>query len=443
MIDITARYTSAKYSMDNERTSTTSLREYPYPYKAALAISSDIDGTHTVKEFLTIQEFLNTNNMTEIGIGLGLEIGNSFFPVAIDTEFAFLSPNPVDKRVIIELINLGYIDFIHSFNTANNKSEIDRIMDSLSANHINLDIWVNHSRARNNLGYHPGFSGDNVESDFYHTDLSVKRLGYDFYWQHAVSGIVGQGRSISVSSFFDGFDYRKPFQTFYHYTLLELVKYSLSLMDSKEYQMRKSNDLVIVSHLDDGQPIFEFTRSNFGYAGLWESATADGLSSSLRESILQRLIKVGGYAIIYTHFGRNNGFPYLSDDTKKALERLAQHYRDGNIWVTTSAKLLNYYVNKNYLKWNAKVHGDSVDIIIENVEDPVRGKFIPDINDIQALTFYTKYPAKTRIFINNKKINDIQYNYPEDRSENSLMIKSIALQNIDSVMHEYKKQGYF
>ena len=437
------RYTSAKYLSKVHCTNVISLKEYPYPYKAALSISNDIDGNHTLDEFLTIQEFLNTNNMTEIGSGLGLEIGNSFFPIASETDFAFLSPNIEDKRVIRDLINLGYIDFIHSFNTASDKSEIYRIMDSLSANHINLDIWINHSGAQNNLGYHPGFVGDNEESNFYHTDQSMKRLGYNFYWQHAVSGIVGQGRPISVSSFFDGLDYHKPFKTFYHYTLLELIKYGLSLTGNKEYMMRKSNDLVIVSNLDDGQPIFEFTRSNFGYTGIWESATADGLSSSLRESILQRLIKGGGYAIIYTHLGRNNGFPFLSDDTKEALGRLAQHYRAGNIWVTTSAKLLNYYVNKFYLNWKTEVHGDSVDIIIENIVDPVRGEFIPDITDLQSVTFNSKYPAKTRVFINDKRVTDIQYNYPEDLSGNSLTIKSIALQNIDSVMREYKKQGYF
>ena len=36
------------------------LRKFPYPYKAALSICSDIDGTSTVEEFLEIQEFLNT-----------------------------------------------------------------------------------------------------------------------------------------------------------------------------------------------------------------------------------------------------------------------------------------------------------------------------------------------------------------------------------------------
>ena len=34
------------------------LRRFPYPYKAGLAICSDIDGTTTLDRFLGIQEFL-------------------------------------------------------------------------------------------------------------------------------------------------------------------------------------------------------------------------------------------------------------------------------------------------------------------------------------------------------------------------------------------------
>ncbi|MCJ7646751.1 hypothetical protein MUO65_07650, partial [bacterium] len=36
------------------------LRKFPYPYKAVMTISSDIDGTTTKEEFLEIQRFLNT-----------------------------------------------------------------------------------------------------------------------------------------------------------------------------------------------------------------------------------------------------------------------------------------------------------------------------------------------------------------------------------------------
>src|SRR4030042_3229005 len=55
------------------------LRKFPYPFRAAIAICSDIDNTETLEEFLEIQRFLNTGEATSMGEGLGLEIGNSFF----------------------------------------------------------------------------------------------------------------------------------------------------------------------------------------------------------------------------------------------------------------------------------------------------------------------------------------------------------------------------
>ena len=55
------------------------IRKFPYPYKAALAICSDIDETESIEEFLEMQEFLNTKRRTRYGTGLGLEIGNSFW----------------------------------------------------------------------------------------------------------------------------------------------------------------------------------------------------------------------------------------------------------------------------------------------------------------------------------------------------------------------------
>ncbi|MFX0135574.1 MAG: hypothetical protein ACFFDN_18155 [Candidatus Hodarchaeota archaeon] len=56
-------------------------RRFPFPFKSAVNISSDIDGTDSLEEFLTILEFLSTKNKTDMGVGIGLEIGNSFFPI--------------------------------------------------------------------------------------------------------------------------------------------------------------------------------------------------------------------------------------------------------------------------------------------------------------------------------------------------------------------------
>ena len=49
-----------------------SLRKFPFPFKAAMTICSDIDETRSSDEFLEIQRFLNTRSMTSMGNGIGL-----------------------------------------------------------------------------------------------------------------------------------------------------------------------------------------------------------------------------------------------------------------------------------------------------------------------------------------------------------------------------------
>jgi hypothetical protein len=55
-------------------------RRFPYPYKATLAICSDVDGMAAAR-FKRIHRFLNTRtkNIPHYGDGLGLDIGDSFF----------------------------------------------------------------------------------------------------------------------------------------------------------------------------------------------------------------------------------------------------------------------------------------------------------------------------------------------------------------------------
>ena len=55
------------------------IRKFPYPYKCALSISSDIDNASSLKSFVQFMDFLNSEKDTVYGAGLGLEVGNSFW----------------------------------------------------------------------------------------------------------------------------------------------------------------------------------------------------------------------------------------------------------------------------------------------------------------------------------------------------------------------------
>ena len=55
------------------------IRKFPYPYKCALSISSDIDNASSSQFFVQFMDFLNSQIQTIYGPGLGLEVGNSFW----------------------------------------------------------------------------------------------------------------------------------------------------------------------------------------------------------------------------------------------------------------------------------------------------------------------------------------------------------------------------
>src|SRR3989304_2925427 len=126
-----------------------SIRKFPYPYKAAVAIASDIDSTNTVEEFINIHEFLNTKKMTNMGEGVGLEIADSFFMFHPKNHFSYFSNREIDKFIIRKFIKAGYIDSIHSWGDGySDRNDAKKTVNELKNYNLNLKIWINHSKEK-------------------------------------------------------------------------------------------------------------------------------------------------------------------------------------------------------------------------------------------------------------------------------------------------------
>ncbi len=169
----------------------------------------------------------------------------------------------------------------------------------------------------------------------------------------------------------------------------------------------------------------------------------DSLDEVLREDIFEKLNANGGYMILYTHFGVNRGFPYVSADALKALRRLERKFSLGNTYVTTTRKLLAYYVNRKYLVWHSTREAGQFRISITSISDSVRGTFIPTVDDLRGLTFYTEDPGNTRVFIGEEEIPDAVRNAEDHLGRKSIMIPLKPLPRLDNLMKEYRKRGYF
>lgn len=418
-----------KYYKQYSTNSQVSLRKFPYPYRAALTISSDIDNTETLEEFLEIQKFLNTREMTSMGKGVGLEIGNSFLFYEPPTgAISYFLSGPEVAGTIRRFIKEGRIDFMHSYGKKADFKREDAIksLKELKDNNLKLDVWIDHNKTLGNLGDDVTFGfGDHPDSPQYHADLTLA-YGIKFAWLGRVTMITGQSVPITLETFISIYDPEHPF-----YSLInigkESAKHFLSIFGNKKYAMHKENDLVRIAKLDDGQKVYEFMRFN----NYWKDvglADSKGLANAISEKALNQLKKANGYMTVYTHLGRNSDCPqYICKETQNALRNLAKEFEEGNIYITTTSKLLNYYINHKYLEWSYDAKGEEIIIHINKVKDPVFGEFVPTKKDLQGITFYVPDKIKTRIFIGKKEIPGILVNPADYAGIESVTIPLVLL----------------
>ena len=419
-----------EYKQRYYNTSEISLRKFPYPYRAAISINSDIDYTGTVEEFLEIHKFLNTNELTSMGEGLGLELGNSFLFYEIpDHTISYFEKNSEISKNISCLINSGYIDTMHSYGKKTD-FERDDAIDALKElrNKKKITVWVDHTISKDNLGDDVTYGlGDHPGSKEYHADITLK-YGIRFVWLGRVTMVAGQTVPITIGTFTSIFDRNKLMSSIIN-ILKEFTKNFISTFGNKKYQIHRNNELVRISELDDKQNVYEFVRFDNYWAGVGTGADSKKLSYVISNKTLNHLKQNGGYMIVYTHLGKNSDCSqYICKNTQEALRNLSNEYREGNIFVTTTSKLLNYYVNHKYLKWSYEIKEGVTNIYIHNISDPIFGIFVPTVNELEGITFYVKDVRSACIFINKKKILNVQLNPKDHTGRESITIPLTFLQ---------------
>lgn len=416
-------------SLDEGRVS---LRRFPYPYRAAVAICSDIDETLSTGEFLEIQQFLNTERTTSMGEGIGLEIGNSFYFYDDGGEFSYFTHDARAQRVIINLIQAGYIDCLHSYGDAvTHRDEIKRALDVLYEANCRLDVWVNHYGARNNFSrkfeyMFGGCEGDDPGSTVYHADLTLA-YGIKFVWVGATTRIVGQSPANSGPYLSTVFDPRYPVRSSIS-VLKEIRKDQLGRWGDQRYVMQRHNELVRPLKLADGQQVHEFRRYCNHPVSVGQGATSRGLAYAISRRALEALKATQGYMIVYTHLGKNSDCQHpIAQETQIALRNLQKEYREGQIYVTTTSKLLNYYRAFQYLTWSHSETEGFTQIRVHHLDDPIFGKISPTTEQLQGLTFYVRDCRRTAVYLGDIEVKNIQRNPADDNGLQSVTFPLTAL----------------
>ncbi len=393
------------------------LRKIPFPYRSGLSICNDIDFTDSYEKFIAIQSFMNEQ--------VGIKFTNTFFPFH-GSEFSLFSGSEADKAAIIKYIKEGAIDAIHSYGEKIDFTRQDaiRVLGELKQNNCNLNIWIDHAQSKSNFcKYRFLGQGDIPQEKEYHADLTLA-YGIKFIWTEHLTNIIGQDTPLSPGKILQIFDQENKIRSLLNIfkTLLKII---LSICGYKKYIFFKNNALIKITTLKDRQKVYEFIRFNnsFKKSGEARKSSFSELSHIISDKVINQLKKNCGYSIIYVHLAKD--FDLNSAKGKKAvaaLLNLKKEFDNGNIYVTSIPKVLNYYITHKHLEWSYKKDSEGCHIYINAVDDPIFGSYAPSLEQLDGITFYIPEGVSVHIYNQNEKIKNIRYNPPDFTGERSVTV---------------------
>jgi len=369
----------------------TRLRAFPYPYRAMLTIQSHIDGT-TLAEFEEIHTYLNTTVNTIYGDGLGLDIGDSLWIYNANDGNSYMKNDTVSSvsdymtwfdgmdptvencaEEIIKYWKKGWIDSIHSFGDFSrddgtflcDRSLAVAAWDAMCGAGVHPTVWINHGTETNKQnfgGYTPITAtkyqaGDDPDSAFYHTDLSMEN-GVKFVWNSRNHSSFGMENPLYLTKLRDG-------------------------------------QLIWCFNAYTGSP------GDGDYNYMWSPYQ---LHEVLTKGNLDALMETGEYAIIANHFGSGDMWEMLGEHNLPAFRLLRDYHKAGSIMVVRSSRLLEYAAVRDCIRYRAD--GDHIDIL--SVNDPVVGTYVPTAEELHGITFYVTDSAAASITIAGEPVEEAQ-----------------------------------
>ncbi len=400
-----------------------SIRRFPYPFQAMLAICSDLDGTPDGHVYFSMMRYLNTFEDTPFGSGIGLEIGNSIYFNVASPQFCYWNTSDVGRAMARRLIRSGHIDCLHSFGSrATTRADAARALEELEKHNCLLQVWVDHAKVPTNFGSDvTAGTGDIPGSLAYHADLTTS-YGIQYVWRGRVTSIIGQ----NIQRNFRGIaSIAHPLAS-----CKTLVKeFAKGLSSSTQYTMNRNNELIRNTYLRNGSKVKEFLRFNPYWGGINIGATADILPEVLTTRTLNWLIKKEGCSVLYTHLGRaiDPQHPF-SPRTKVSLSLLSEYTTQGKILVTTTRRLLDYCLAVKKVQFSVSPLKEitRIDITKDQTDPPLDG-----------LTMYVQDPARTKVYMNNCEIQNLQKNAPDHTGRPSISLpwQKLTFPPIEEVPH--------
>lgn len=395
------------------------LRAVPYPYRAMLAICSDLDETPDRQVYELIARFLNTTDTTPMGEGVGLEVGNTIYFDMPNDQFAYWNTDDAGRELARALIRSGHIDCLHSYgDLATTREHAGRALDELARHDCQLEVWIDHGTAVTN--FDPDIMhghGDEVGHEAYHADLTTD-YGIKYVWRGRVTSVLGQDVPARLASIWNSGHPVASGQTW----LKEWTKRQLARVGNTKYAMHGPNETLRATILRDDNPVHEFMRCNPHWGGVSSCDQGRHIGKVVTREMLARLVERGGTCVLYTHLGKiDDPCVPFNEDAAAAFRRLAEEYDAGRILVTTTRRLLGYRraVTEGRLNCIANETGETICLSTEGSQG-LDGEL--SAADLAGLTFYVPHPERTRVTVGDSEIENLTCNPPDDTGRASVSL---------------------
>ena len=389
-----------------------SLRKYPYPYRAMLAICSDLDETPNKDIYFETARYLNTTEETSLGKGVGLEVGNTIYFDMPDHNFSYTNTDDDGRQKIHQLIDSGHIDCLHSFGDfVSDRALIEKHWNDIQSGQRKLEVWVDHAQAPTNLDNDiMQGQGAEIGKPAYHCDLTVQSGLLPFIWKGRVTSCVAQNAKRSYRALFNKQQIKASLKTM----SLEFIKGWLARFGNIKYAMHKDNKVLRKSTLVDGTNINEFMRCNPAWGGVSYFDQARGIHNVLTKKVLDTLVDKEGCSILYSHLGKVHSVTEpFTDETRQAFELLADFQSDHKILTTTTRRLLGYNRTYDELSFTVKRIGEQTHIYLSTEYSG---------EDLNGLTWYVEQPEKVSLYVNERLFIGLIINLPDINNRSSVSI---------------------
>lgn len=403
------------------------LREYPYPYKAAFSFCNDIDTT-TVKRYEFIRQLFQEYPSSRVGSPEGIPYSESFFVFNHNPYHANQVSLSTHRDLLLPDLESGYLSILHSwgdynFNPVFRREHAARAMELLSGLRHKCRVWVNHGTLHNLQNLSPGMgygdvsvykdgAGLSYAMQEYHLDLT-RELGIRYYWTGRLTRLSGQRKKVTAASYwraYYGEENSDPAMSGLIRALKRHVYVPLKIKAGKI-----DNSILRPLGLRDGSLVFDFPRF-----GRYDLATADDMHRVLTSQVIEDLVRQGGSMVFFTHLGKSRcGETGMAEGSRETLSILKALFDSGDLWIAPVADMLDYHRLSESIRFELKPG----EIAIREFRNPVEGAFQPRVEELAGLTFCCDERPETVTVSYNGACLETRCNPADSRGRRSLTLQ--------------------